>query len=713
MQDTQESKKAGAARYLPLAIDVEGLKCLVVGGGRVGARKAVTLAEAGALVTLLAPEVNDRLMSAIESGQVTWRQDAWPAEDAADYTFVIAATDDPSLNLRIAEDVHGHGGLACVVSPGRFSRVIFPAVHRADGVTVAVHSDGRDCGRSRRTRDAIAAALDRWKEPPRQTAVLGVARQDVPYEVFRSLERFGPGDEPDGAAGFATLATCRRWEAYFVSSHPRGMGRDLRAAIHTRTGVMLEAHRDAVYFRTGAAALHHLLRVASGLDSPLLGETEVVGQIRSAIPESAPAGDDVRETFEAAVRAQKTIRKESGLVPAGSWVALVARRLTGTLGGLQQRRVAVVGCGRLGEQIARRLMEEGARVVPVSRRAGGAGVPWCDQLGLPVVSPQQFSDQSERAHAVILTAELAAAPLERLCSELRNGSTVVVDLAEAHREDLSGVSPAGYNGLRQIGQTPLTGRQAAASAQAERLAVAHSLRLFSRRHPQPVPPPIRLGGRGSRLSLRQIEEVNGYLARLVPGAEVRNVTMDTPCDRDRQTPLPQVRDDDFFTRDLDEALLRGDIDVALHSAKDLPAVLRKGLVVAALTPSLAPWEALLTRDGASLHEIPPAARVGTSSDRRREGILRLRPDLEPADIRGNVPDRLRQLERGDYDALVLAAVGLLRLGEEDRISQVFSLEEFPATPGQGALALVVREDNRTLRRLLEPLDLGDREAMPW
>lgn len=676
-----------------------------------GARKALTLADAGAVVTVLAPEVNERLLPAVESARVTWLQGTWPTDDATDYTLVVAATDDPSLNIRIAEHVHARGGLACVVSPGRFSRVIFPAVHRTDGVTVAVHSDGRDCGRSREMRNDIATALKRRKRPPVQPAVLGVKRNMLPHHVFRKLS----GGELPGAMGpeRVVLATCQRWEVHFSSHSPRATARELRSVIHEKLDVMLEAHPQAVYLLTGAPAVHHLVRVATGLDSPLLGETEIVGQIRSALPDDEPPETDVQEMFAAVLRAQKVIRRQSGLRPRGSWAGAAVGRLESSVGNLNGRTVLLVGCGRLGEAIAERLMDRGAGVLAVSRRATGSGVAWCERLGLEAVPPAALAEESTQIGAIVLTTDLASEPLEHVRRLAADTSTIVLDLADAHRKELCPLMSGRYFGVAETGRTPLSGARAAACARAERLAVECALRLFRERHPVPTPPPIRLGGRGSRLSVEQLSEVRSYLAQLAPSADIDTVTLDVPCDRDRQTPLPEVKEGDFFTRDLDDALLRGEIDVAVHSAKDLPGELRDGLVVAALTPSLAPWDALVTRGGLGLRDLPAGAKVGTSSERRRDGILRLHSDLAPTDIRGNVPARLEKLERGEYDALVLAAVGLIRLGEEDRISRVLASDEFPTAPGQGALALLVREGDRRLRRFLEPLDLGDRGAMPW
>jgi len=218
---------------------------------------------------------------------------------------------------------------------------------------------------------------------------------------------------------------------------------------------------------------------------------------------------------------------------------------------------------------------------------------------------------------------------------------------------------------------------------------------------------VTIGARRSALALAQVREAEDFMRLIMPHARFTLATMDTPGDRDRVTPLPDVTDEDFFTRDLDKALLDGQIDMAVHSAKDLQPHLPTGLVLGAMLPSFAPWECLVACDAGSLAALPAGAVVGTSSARRREWLKTTRADLVPREIRGNVPDRLAQLEAGEYDALILAAAGLIRLGWANRITQVFGIDEFPPTAGQGSLALVVRTDDRLLREALMPLDIRE------
>ena len=180
-----------------------------------------------------------------------------------------------------------------------------------------------------------------------------------------------------------------------------------------------------------------------------------------------------------------------------------------------------------------------------------------------------------------------------------------------------------------------------------------------------------------------------------------------------KAPLAEIGGKGLFVKEIEQALLDKRIDIAVHSTKDLPSQLRPGLAVAAVTPSFVSNECLVGRNGASLDELPINARVGVSSERRREGILRLRPDLCVLPIRGNVEERIAQVDAGKFEAVVLAAVGLLRLGLEHRISQWFTTNDFPPPPGQGSLALIVRDDNPELTNLLKPLDLGERAHLQW
>lgn len=215
---------------------------------------------------------------------------------------------------------------------------------------------------------------------------------------------------------------------------------------------------------------------------------------------------------------------------------------------------------------------------------------------------------------------------------------------------------------------------------------------------------LRIGTRASALALWQARHVE-TLIRALPGAPpVELVPITTTGDMRADVPLWAVRGRAFFTKEIDRALLEGRIDVAVHSLKDLPTTLEAGLELAAVLTREDSRDALISRSGDPLSKLPQGARVGTSSLRRRAFLMRARRDLTLLELRGNVPTRLERLERGDYDAIVLATAGLRRLGLGHRITEYLSTDEFPPAVSQGAIGVCIRADDVHSAGWLEPLD---------
>jgi hydroxymethylbilane synthase len=206
---------------------------------------------------------------------------------------------------------------------------------------------------------------------------------------------------------------------------------------------------------------------------------------------------------------------------------------------------------------------------------------------------------------------------------------------------------------------------------------------------------MRLATRGSALALAQARAVGDRLA--AGGTRVEVVPMRTEGDRLAEARLAAVGGKGLFVREIEEALLRGEVDVAVHSLKDLPAELPSGLGLAAFPERADARDVLVARRPTRFAELAPGAVLGTSSPRRRALALALRPDLTIEPIRGNVDTRLRKLEAGDYDAIVLAAAGLARLGVSPRHVEALAAELFVPAVGQGVLAVEARlDDARTL-----------------
>jgi hydroxymethylbilane synthase len=215
---------------------------------------------------------------------------------------------------------------------------------------------------------------------------------------------------------------------------------------------------------------------------------------------------------------------------------------------------------------------------------------------------------------------------------------------------------------------------------------------------------LRLGTRGSQLALAQARLVADRLEAAAPGLAVELVTIVTAGDRDQATPLAAGERPGWFTTAIQEALQRGEVDIAVHSLKDLPTRRPQGLVIAAVPLREDPRDALVSRTGAPLRSLPPGAVVGTGSPRREAQLRELRPDLDIRPIRGNVETRIRKVREGEYDAAVVALAGLRRLGLEAEAAEIFGFEELLPAPGQGALAVECRADDARARGLLARID---------
>ena len=220
---------------------------------------------------------------------------------------------------------------------------------------------------------------------------------------------------------------------------------------------------------------------------------------------------------------------------------------------------------------------------------------------------------------------------------------------------------------------------------------------------------LTIGSRGSKLALWQAEWVRKRLSELHPGTQVSIEIIKTSGDIQKDAPLAIIGGKGVFTKELEEALLSGRIDLAVHSLKDLPTTLPEGLTIAAISEREDARDALVLREGLAINQpsiknLPAGCVVGTSSPRRLSQLKHLRPQLVVKELRGNVDTRLRKLDAGEYDAVILASAGLRRLGLAHRISAPIEIEEMLPAVGQGALAVETRSSDEETASLLASLD---------
>lgn len=225
-------------------------------------------------------------------------------------------------------------------------------------------------------------------------------------------------------------------------------------------------------------------------------------------------------------------------------------------------------------------------------------------------------------------------------------------------------------------------------------------------HESATPHPVRLriATRKSPLALWQANFVADALRALHPGLQVELVTMVTRGDKILDTPLAKVGGKGLFVKELETAMLEGRADLAVHSMKDVPMAFPEGLGLTAICVREDPRDAFVSNLYADIDALPTGAIVGTSSLRRQCQLRRYRPDLQIKDLRGNVNTRLAKLDAGDYDALILASAGLIRLGMAARISATFTPELLLPAVGQGAVGIECRLDDVATRALLAPLN---------
>ncbi|MEP6757320.1 MAG: hydroxymethylbilane synthase, partial [Chthonomonadales bacterium] len=213
---------------------------------------------------------------------------------------------------------------------------------------------------------------------------------------------------------------------------------------------------------------------------------------------------------------------------------------------------------------------------------------------------------------------------------------------------------------------------------------------------------FRIGTRGSLLARTQTEWVADRIRNLNPNLKVEIIIIRTTGDANQTSPFAQVGTKGMFVKELEEALLACEIDCAVHSLKDMPSDLPDGLMLAAIPDREDPRDAYLSNSG-PLMELKPGSVMGTSSPRRRAQLLNIRPDLRVEELRGNLDTRIRKLDEGQYDGILVACAGLERLGLANRITERLDGVDFTPAPGQGALALEVRTNDSASKLIIEPM----------
>lgn len=215
---------------------------------------------------------------------------------------------------------------------------------------------------------------------------------------------------------------------------------------------------------------------------------------------------------------------------------------------------------------------------------------------------------------------------------------------------------------------------------------------------------IRIGTRTSRLALAQVAEIHLLLANHFPKIQIEICPIVTSGDKIIDQSLTEIGGKGLFIKELEEALLQNKIDIAVHSAKDIPPIINQQTIIGAFSPRLDPTDCFISAQYSNLNELPKGATVGTSSPRRKAMILSLRPDLKIVNFRGNVDTRLNKVLEGQVMASILASAGIIRLGKEQSVKSVINISEMLPSGGQGALAIQVAKHNNDILKIIEKIN---------
>jgi hydroxymethylbilane synthase len=581
----------------------------------------------------------------------------------------------------------------------------------------------------------------------------------------------------------AILATCNRTGIYGLGGCPEPLVGFLARYRELKPGEL----RASLKVYENQSAVEHLFAIAAGLDSQVLGEPQILGQVRDAYElaqRAGTAGPVLSELFRRALHTGKRARTETELARHPASLASVAVELVGQVCS-ESASVLLVGTGEMGELIAALLRKRGSHPLFISShvlsRAVAVAQQWkaqplaFERLGEALAHVDVVISATDHKGFVVTAPQIDDRPLLLIDLGLpRNLDPQIRRLKGARLYDLDDLKAISDAGLRQRQQeipkakeivrketenfmrwlreqraTPIIKalhHQAEAlrqeqlnwalpklgslDAHQQRIIETLTTRLVNKllhtptqqlkalaQHSESCEPftlfqrlflegqrRVLVGTRGSALAQAQTEQTLRQLRKLHPDIEFLTQVVKTTGDQGQTLTVGA------FVKELEEALQRGEIDLAVHSLKDMPTELPQGLAIAAVPKRADPRDVLISPNGRSLEKLPPGARVGTSSPRRAAQLLALRPDLVIQPIRGNVDTRLKKLEAGEVDALIVAAAGLERLGLLDRVTEFFSSERFLPAVGQGALAIEARAGDIFVLNLLKSLDHSETRA---
>ena len=484
---------------------------------------------------------------------------------------------------------------------------------------------------------------------------------------------------------------------------------------------LVTCERDETFaFPMSRAETTRLFRIAAGLESTVPGETQILGQVRAALEAARAAGTIEPELdilVSEAIACARRVRAEidpRGVMPS---VASTAIAKLDAEFGVAGKRALVIGSGVIASLAARELARRGIARLSIVNRTPERAERLAGELGAARIPFENRYGEIAASDIVVSATASPHTVIERGAFALDH-RTAFVDLAVPRDIDpaLADDANAFMIDIASLATPEADAERARMNAAAAEMIDAAVSRTLAKLSPS-ARKRVAIGTRGSALAMAQTEFVRARLAAAYPEIEFAIKVVRTQGDRVQDRPIPEIGGDAPFAAEIERALLSGEIDIAVHSMKDLAAELPEGLVLAKAWTREDPRDALVAREAKSLADLPVGAVVATGSVRRTCFLKLKRPDLEIVPIRGNVDTRLRKLfapadgER-KLDAIVLAVAGLKRLGRENVITEYLDPEWMIPAANQGQLAIELRARDAELKAKIDALgnDFADAVA---
>ena len=539
----------------------------------------------------------------------------------------------------------------------------------------------------------------------------------------------------DGVGEAVVLSTCNRTE-YYIAGEGEEMAADLVDSLARARGLS-EAELEIFYQRRGRDVARHLFRVVGGLDSMVLGETEVFGQVKKAYATAHGAGltgGVLNRLFQRAFGVGKRLRRETAIQVGATSVGGVAVELAEKIfGHLSESTVLLLGAGEMSRVTAQCLLSRGAGRLIVANRSFDRAVALAGEMEGEAVEFSKWESALETADVLIAStgaphAVVRREAVERVRRARKFRPLFLIDIAvprdiDPEAGEIDEVYLYDIDMLEEIAGKSRKRRHAQVE-ECEKI-IEEELKKFSlpavrTKGEGGLPDKVKIGTRGSALALAQAELTEEALAEAFPRIEVERCVIKTTGDRRTDVSLAALAkaegglDKGLFVKELELALASGEVDLAVHSLKDVPTVLDPAFEIAAVLPRAPVADVLVARQPGGFEALAEGAVVGTSSVRRAMQLQWLHPELKVADIRGNVPTRLAKLAAGEFDAILLAEAGLRRLGfalaEPIDIDgtilhpSVLDEHEFFPAAGQGAIGFETRKGDETLAEILRTIN---------